>query len=364
MKRYERRSVSLSKCALNPAQDSAVGFYRVLQPGRFLKREGLVKEVRTIPFSGWGQATFRNYSDKTWMEICRGAQTLHSTLLWRQEEILRLLNLREHFKLKLIIDIDDNIFAAPSDNKAADHAEILRKNRELCLQLADGLTVSVPYLKELYGAYNKNIYVLPNGIDLPLITSQSSYRKKHKKLRIGWRGAYGHGQDLDLVKPALLEIKKKYDVEFVAFGVDPGFADIFVDWVPFFKEEVKGKTRVSYPCYYRNLTNLSCDIAIVPLLDSAYNRCKSNIATLEWSAIKVPVVFSPTENQKNCAGISASSNYEWYEALSRLLESETLRHEHAERQYMQVETLYSVQEQVKPFAKWLEKLPRRSDIAP
>ena len=83
---------------------------------------------------------------------------------------------------------------------------------------------------------------------------------------------YIYEQSGNLLKSYSLEaIFKDYKVKLVTLGWDgfqfDGSAEKH-EWVPIF----------DYP---QKLASLNLDIAIVPLVDSAYNRCKSNIAFLE-----------------------------------------------------------------------------------
>lgn len=342
--------MSLSKVAGWPAQDTAVGFYRIVQPLRFLKREKIAKEVRTLPFTGENQTDYYQWSDKTYMEICEGAQVLHTTLMWKQSDILKVLNLRHHFGLKWVVDLDDNIWASPADNAATDNAEILRKNRETCLQMADGVTVSVPSLAELVGQLNPRVFVQPNGLDFKVWDDLKP--KKRKRVRIGWRGALGHREDLELVRPAVERIKEAYpNVEFVTFGYKPEFSDEHHSWISFQK-------------YPQKLAELGIDIALVPLVDSAYNRCKSNLNWMEWSALRVPVVYSPTENNRGLPGIPAESSYDWFQAVSRLIDSAPLRRRTGNEQNAYVKEHFSMKRLVWDLAAWMDQLPRRTDLEP
>lgn len=342
--------MSLSKVAGFPMQDTAVGFYRIIQPLRFLKREHLVKEARTLPFTGANQTQHYNWSDKTFMEICSGSDILHTTLLWKQSEILKVLDLRHHFNLKWICDIDDNIYASSKDNPGTDHAATLQKNRDMCLSLADGLTVSVPSLKELYGNLNKNVFIQPNGIDFKMW--DKLVVGKRKNIRIGWRGGYGHKEDLELIQPVLLKLKEAYPaIKFVTFGYDPGFSDEHHGWV-------------SYENYPKKLASLDIDIVVVPLVDSSYNRCKSNLNWLEWSALKIPIVYSPTENNKGLPGIPARSSFDWFEALSKLIDDSGYRKKLGNEQNVYLKKHFNMKQLIYPFADWLDALPRRTDLDP
>ena len=184
----------------------------------------------------------------------------------------------------------------------------MKNNFEACLRAADGVTVSVPMLKKLYAPLCKNIYVNPNGIDFSIWDKLKV--EKGKKIRIGWRGAHGHIDDFEMIKPAIEAIRKDYDVEIVTFGANVGNYEHH-EWVSSF----------DYPA---KLSSLNLDIAIIPLIDSSYNRCKSNLAFLEYSALKIPCVLSSIENQKGLPTIEAKSNWEWYEGLKKLINSQEI----------------------------------------
>ena len=250
-----------------------------------------------------------------------------------------------------MVDIDDNVYDVSRDNPSEQNTKALRDNINLCLSIADGLTVSVPMLKEIYSPLNKNIFVMPNGLDMKLWDVK---RKNKRKIRIGWRGAYGHKADLGLVSDVLKRICEDYDVEFVTFGVEPSFKvknHTHYDWVPF-------------QDFIPTLTELNFDIAIVPLIDSNYNRSKSNLAILEHSMLKSAVVASPTENQKGLPCLYASTNYEWYEALESLILDKKKRIVQGEKQRRFVSDNFDMALLVGELAKWFEELPRRKDLEP
>jgi hypothetical protein len=349
-------------------QDSGVGFYRLVQPLRFLKRQGLA-EVRMTPFSGrltigeQKDATMP-YPDKLFMYITEKADVIWSNFTVNYDEMLKMLNLRHHWGAKLIIDIDDNMYAVARDNPGKKNADRLIENIELSLSIADGLTVSVPTLKDTYAHLNPNIFVNPNGIDFDLLKPKN-YRKG--KLRIGWEGAYGHRADLELIYPAIRELKKNYDFTFVIFGMTPKdgmkpppFEVEYHGW-EYFGDEVEQMN--VYP-YYDKLVSLNLDIAVAPLIDSAYNRCKSNLRILENSALKIPIVASPVLNYQDMPVLYASTNYDWYAQLEKLIKNQQLRSELGQRQYDFVFQHFNETDIVHPLHDWMRQLPRRTDLQP
>lgn len=335
-------------------QDTAVGLYRIGQPVQFIKKltNG---DCRITPFTGTnqpkrlveGSGNIPAWSDETLMEIARDADVILSNVLFDDNELLKILNLREWSGAKLVFDIDDDLYAVSSDNPAHKNIPHLIKTFERCLMIADGVTVSTPALKELYKPLNPNIYVNPNGQDLN-IWSKLSKTKPHKGIRIGWRGAHGHGADISLIRPAIHELKKKYDITLCTMGVEPQKKP---------DEHWKFVGTLDFP---KTLAKMDLDIAVVPLIDSRYNRAKSNIAIQEFSMLNIPVVASPVESQKDINGVSyASSNYEWYDKLEKLILDKELRKTNGKKAYKFVKEHYSLKVLTPPLVEWLDKLPRK-----
>lgn len=342
----------MNRITLFPWQDTAVGFFRILQPGRVMKREGLFKDARSTPFSGDHQSEYYTYSDKTFLEITKDAEVMWSTIVYKPDYITRFLNLRKYNNNKMVYDMDDNFYAVPVDNPSFEQIKPLKNNFEACLRACDGLTVSVPNLKAIYEQINPNVQVLKNGLDFGIWDKLKTKKNTKKAIRIGWRGAYGHKDDLELVRGALEAISKDYKIEFVTLG-----------WMEFgSKFPVEKHQWVSLFDYPKKLADLNLDMAIVPLVDSAYNRCKSNLAYLEFSALKVPTVISPVENQKGMVAIEACSNYEWYQAIEKLIKDKEYRLKLGQEAYDFVHKNYDVRDLVKPTYEWMKNLERRKDL--
>lgn len=336
-------------------QDSGVGYYRIGQPVRGIDKVSKEKS-RITPFTGTGKIVrltegnpnIESWTDETLMEMSKDADVIWSTMITNDDELLKLLNLRHWSKAKVVIDMDDDIYNIPVTNKNKAKVESVVPKIELCLTLADGITVSTPKLKEAYKHLNPNIYINPNGQDTKFWDKLTKKHnpKPHKKLRIGWRGAEGHGADLRLIEAAIKAIKKDYNVEFVTIGARPPFETIHQDWVGC----------LDFP---EALMKLNIDIALVPLVDSPYNQCKSNIAVQEFGMLKIPVVASPTENQKDMPIDYAKSNFEWYSAIEKLVKNKKYRKAQGENLYKHIKKCWSVDGFTEDLIEWFDKLPRK-----
>lgn len=231
-----------------------------------------------------------------------------------------LFSMRNAVKSKLVVDVDDSIWANPTCPKE----DVKRYyNRAVVglemVQSADYVTVSTDELKNQLRSYNENVIVLPNLINP---NDWKFKRKKHDKIRIGWIYSPTHARDVEVVKEALKEIYDRYqdDIEIIIFGTTIDLLEF-----PFIKEE-----SVKYTDYPKKLTELSFDISIAPLEKNEWNKCKSNIKWLESTMAGAAFIGSdvyPYEfSVKNGkTGYLAKNKNQWVKYLSWLIESKEKR---------------------------------------
>ena len=108
---------------------------------------------------------------------------------------------------------------------------------------------------------------------------------------------------------------------------------------------------------------LNFDIGIAPLLDSHFNRSKSNLKWLEVAAIKAPVVASDLVTYGNIkngvTGYLARTEDDWYKYLSKLIKNDELRIEMGNNAYCDAKRNWSVPVITKKYADVLNKVLRR-----
>src|SRR5262249_48068211 len=107
---------------------------------------------------------------------------------------------------------------------------------------------------------------------------------------IGYMGSRGHQRDLDLVKPALLQIMSEIpQLEFETFGTVGLPAEI--------AEAFPSRSR-SWPAIgdYRSfqikLRDLAWAVGLAPLIDDDFNRCRTPVKLLEYTSAGIPVLAS------------------------------------------------------------------------
>ena len=88
----------------------------------------------------------------------------------------------------------------------------------------------------------------------------------------------------------------------------------------------------SYPGFVNWITQQPAwDIGLAPLADTAFNRCKSAIKTLDYAALGMAVVASDVDVYRGSLAdghgglLAANDPGAWFVTLSRLVRDDTLR---------------------------------------
>lgn len=269
----------------------------------------------------------------------------HSLEFWQE--------MRARHQKPFFMEIDDYVADVPIGNEAYDQYRPGSARFHVCMEQmrqSDGVIVSTPYLAEMYKAENDHIYVVPNSIDF---NEWDGLERKRggNRIRIGWIGGGTHGPDLEMVAPIIKEILQKHkDVWFYCIhGVPQVYKEMKkVYWTR------KWATINLYPKF---MASYKFDIGIAPLIDNNFNRGKSNLRWLEYSALKTPTVASPLPDftrviKNNRNGCIANSDNEWFRHLDNLIEDEALRRDIGDNAYKTIRKDFNVAKSSKEYL-WL-----------
>ena len=219
------------------------------------------------------------------------------------------------------MEADDYFSQVPHESLAYDsnmpgYAQDVWATRQIIE--SKGVVTTTDYLKEHYTQWNKNIHVMPNCIDFDLWDSYKTH--SNGKVRIGWIGGDTHRGDLKLVKDVLYETLNRHPQAevYIVCGNPP-------DWEKHERMHLVGTWSLitEYP---RKLKDLAFDIGIAPLKDHYFNRGKSNLKYLEYSACRIPTVASNVEPfKRDFKGYVCNNDDEWLFNLSNLIDNVDLR---------------------------------------
>jgi O-antigen biosynthesis protein len=197
----------------------------------------------------------------------------------------------------LIFEIDDLLFDplrlpdAPEDWEQ--HVATVRK----LMSRADAVTVSTPALAEAAAEVADTVVVIPNAIDERLWFAPVPHGPTPSfvaddppgTLRLLYVGTRTHAADLDLLRPVMAELPERLGrpVRLSVVGGEPRRTDRH--WYRSIPVEYS-----DYPTFVPWIRRVASvhDIALAPLLDSPFNRAKSNLKWLEYTAMGLPGIFA------------------------------------------------------------------------
>jgi glycosyltransferase involved in cell wall biosynthesis len=195
---------------------------------------------------------------------------------------------------------------------------------------ADAVWVSTPALAETVTELRDDVRVVPNGLDERLWTAlPPPTPPRQGPVRILLMGTATHDGDFAIVESALAQMKDVFaeHVSIELVGVSsrsdlPGWAQ---------RIGMPAHASSSYPGFVNWATQQHWDIGIAPLADTAFNRCKSSIKTLDYAALGLPMLASDREAYRGSLAdgpggwLLPDDQSAWFVALSRLVRDGALR---------------------------------------
>ncbi|MDD5449070.1 MAG: glycosyltransferase [Candidatus Omnitrophica bacterium] len=221
---------------------------------------------------------------------------------------------------KIIFDFDDAIYL-PNVSRANSVIKVLKNQNKVkkIIRLSSVVIAGNSHLKKYASNYNRNVVVIPTAIDTEKYSAIKKIQPQNEPLCIGWSGSYTTVQHLLMLKEVLRKIYNRYKISIKIIGSAPNFK---MGDIPLTVAEWSMETELE------ELVGL--DIGFMPLPDDEWGRGKCGLKALQYMALGIPAVCSPVGvNQEiiedGINGFFASSEAEWVEKISRLIENPELR---------------------------------------
>lgn len=248
----------------------------------------------------------------------------------------------QKFGTKFVLDADDDFFHIPKDNPIWGNAGIegVEALKYLVKESPYLVTSSANLLTEFKKHRHGPTYLLPNYI------GGYSHRKfiNKDKVVIGYFGSVTHKKDLTDTGfvDALAQLMHKYkNVHCQTVGLSIG------TYLP--KQRYSHNPGKAGSAYLTELwPNIDIDIAVAPLVDHQFNRCKTNIKWLEAAMIPAAFVGSNIEPYRGTVdngktGLLVNNDSEsWYEALEALVTDKVLRKNLTRAAHKEVQQNWSI----------------------
>jgi len=220
------------------------------------------------------------------------------------------------------------VLSQEEQDKYYDGINLMQKTLKLC----DGAITTTEAMAEELKKFVPQVYINRNlASDRMLQLSEEAYIEKqngdeHNTIDIGYfSGSITHNQDFAMILPVMVKLMKKYDnVRLCLVG-----EITLPEELKAFKERIVINELVDWEKLPKLIS--SVDINIAPLVDTLFNRAKSENKWVEAALVRVPTIASNTgafarmiEDGKT--GILCENTEDgWFLALERLVEDAEYR---------------------------------------
>lgn len=229
-----------------------------------------------------------------------------------------------------VYELDDDIFTIAASNPGA---RVWKQQAALagakeCMGLCDLVTTSSHLLAEKLRRYNPNVRMLPNSLPAEAWDYPAPKEQRDDRVVVGWAGSTSHVEDFNIISevvPQLIERYPHVEFEFAGGPLNPALEQ---------SDRVRRLETTDIQNYNRLIERF--DIGLIPLVDTAFNRSKSDLKFVEYSMVGIPSVASKLDPYTTSVvhgenGFLATNPKDWLKFTSRLIESPELRVEIATR---------------------------------
>jgi len=323
----------------------AVGWYRVINPIK--KLGGQVEIGLYVSTTAENAFRMKERGDLWFMKLSdnEGIDNIYATH-------------RDITGAKLVIDLDDAIDNIHPQHPDYEGLKDRRHMRIRMVKIADHLVVATEEIKEAVKHLNPYITVIPNAID-PAIWKVKNKKWNDKKIRIGWMSSGSHFVDAPIIEDIMQELLKEYpNLEFHVAGMVKGY-EKGDRW--FHHQGTTGYD--GFPEFY---ASLGIDIAIAPIKDIPFNRCKTNIKFMEAAMLEIPTVASDVAPYKDIqhgkTGYLATTPGQFKKYLKWLIDNEAKRKEIGKAANKYVMDNWTIDKFLPKYRELFDKIMEKKDI--
>ncbi len=328
------RILALTHCP--PAEPCT--FARIYTPLRALQAAGKV-EYELHPIWPWKIATFQR--------LLRDLATWDVVWIARPRHYLMLPIIAEARRVgtPVLVDMDDWLLERPDSFDALQwvgtHAS--RKTMRAAILGADVVTASTSTIAERSRMLGASALVVANAVNCRQFVRHPRGDDPNRPLTIAFCGTIAHRDDIPLIALALRTLLRERQgrvrVVTVACPIPalqglPGYTHH--DFVP----------ATDYP---RFLSDLRIDIGLAPLYDTEFNRARSDIKYLEYSATGAATIASTVvpyqDSMRPDRGVLVAENKPeaWNVAIAALVDNAEHRQQLADNAYSWVRAERSIE---------------------
>jgi glycosyltransferase involved in cell wall biosynthesis len=238
---------------------------------------------------------------------------------------------------KIIYDFDDAIWLTDKTNEG-NFEKLIRWRSKVSAICRWSYKVSVGniYLASYARKFNSQVFINPTTLDTSIHHPLKKELKSNNSVTVGWTGSRSTLKYLHELESVLIDLENKFEhLSFVVIADEKPALKLkrlqFLQWNK--ETEIEDLNKI--------------DIGIMPLPNDAWTQGKCGFKALQYFSLGKPAVVSPVAINKeivvpNENGYWASTQQEWINALSLLIENEKLRSDFGKKGSETIEKKYSV----------------------
>jgi glycosyltransferase involved in cell wall biosynthesis len=312
------------KVAVYPADLGGCGFYRMANPARALADQGfdvdLIQpdEPEERQMAAWFVDT--DHGPKVADMRPPDADIVVMQRPLAQRTVATIEYLQAH-GIRVVVEIDDDFEAIDRRNtswpRVQPSANSLynRDHLRRGCEIADLVTATTPALAERYGAHGR-VAVLPNYVPEAYTHIDT---EPHDGIIVGWSGSIDtHPRDLQQCGAGVAQAIASTGAQFAVIGTGKG-----VQKALNLRDQVRACGWQPLEEYPHAMAQL--DIGLVPLDITPFNQAKSWLKGLEFAALGVPFIASPTDPYQELAryglGVLADKPKRWRSKLTTMIDA-------------------------------------------
>ncbi|WP_296887519.1 glycosyltransferase [uncultured Methanobrevibacter sp.] len=229
------------------------------------------------------------------------------------------------YGIKLVYEADDDLLGVESNSPSYEYVNRVSDSIKNFIDASEVITVTTPTLASKFDE-NKTVIISNYYVDSVFDIKEDI--KAEGKLKLGYYGTLTHSKDLFLIKNVILKLKEKYDFDFEVIGGFNASDNVDESW---FKTVELPPDNMNFEKFMGWLSKtIDWDIALVPLEDSPFNQCKSELKFIELAILGLPGVYSDMCVYNNVVtdgidGFLAANDDEWIKKIEILISDNDLR---------------------------------------
>jgi hypothetical protein len=233
---------------------------------------------------------------------------------------------RKELRVKIVMDMDDDWTLPPNHLNFFGYEQI-KPRIENNLREADMVICTNENLASRIHKFNKNVHIVPNALPYGSHQFQPD-RREDERIRIFWAGGVTHECDINILANPVKRLNVFSDrIKMVLAGYndsDPNTKRIWNNMFNDFTNYGNLPYTKLYSLEVHNYMQLYewADIMLVPLENTWWHSCKSNLKLLEAATKAIPVICSyvaPYSNDADAPVLWVKSQKDWFIHIKDLI---------------------------------------------